>query len=171
MVGYPPVTPAPSQGPSSYAASGPPAVGARKTILRKKRYDISIWLQTGLTTLYLVLLIYYFVHLRHLAGMQPAIWRAGLLFLLLLVDISVIWLTVRSRRMACKSEPGAQQRETNQGVPLAGIGSNNPFSFHQNPATLADSLRPPQPAELDLQHSPGRSEQLARSHLNTPITG
>ncbi|KAJ2785794.1 hypothetical protein H4R18_000340 [Coemansia javaensis] len=81
------------------------ASGARALVkmAKKRRHDISIGLQSALSTAYAIELVYYFVRLRHLTNKRMAAWRATLMLVLLIVDIGLIWLTVCSKRRALAS--------------------------------------------------------------------
>ncbi|KAI9481873.1 hypothetical protein IWW42_003442 [Coemansia sp. RSA 1085] len=153
-------------------------------LMKKRRFDISIGLQSALSTVYAVELVFYFVRLRHLANKHLAAWRASIMLILLVVDIGLIWLTVRSKRSA--SEP-LQHRE--------------PYRYHADtfhgyaphesirPSTTPSNMPelPPYPVsfshvEANTQHmspathdmplnNPFASHEETRAHLNKPITG
>ncbi|KAJ2823343.1 hypothetical protein FBU31_004313 [Coemansia sp. 'formosensis'] len=79
-----------------------------QSLVKRKRFDISIGIQSALTFIYTAELVYYFVRLRHLAGTRPAVWRATIMFILLIVDVVLIWLTCRSKINATNAH-GSQQ--------------------------------------------------------------
>ncbi|KAJ2889752.1 hypothetical protein IWW38_004517 [Coemansia aciculifera] len=165
---------------------------ALQSLARRKRFDISIGIQSVLTFIYTAELVYYFVRLRHLAGIRPATWRATIMFLLLIVDVAFIWLTFRSKLNATKapseqrhlsdivSGPAYVHRPAN-GVQLDRVNHENPFADEMGPyyaepqAAAALSLQSPhapQPAHGLHSAHPSLStyNEPGRSHLNTPIT-
>ncbi|KAJ2635265.1 hypothetical protein GGF44_003364 [Coemansia sp. RSA 1694] len=166
-------------------------IRALQILAKRKRFDISIGIQSVLTFIYTAELVYYFVRLRHLAGTRPATWRATIMFILLIVDVAFIWLTFRSKSSATRASSGQQHigniisgpayihRPAN-GVQLDRVNHENPFADEMGPYyaepqdAVANSQSPhaPQPVHglhsahppLSAYHEPGRT------HLNTPIT-
>ncbi|KAJ1857075.1 hypothetical protein GGH12_002337 [Coemansia sp. RSA 1822] len=154
-------------------------------IAKKRRFDISIGLQSALSTVYAVELVFYFVRLRHLANKHLAAWRASLMLILLVIDIGLIWLTVRSKRSALAP---VQQRATPRYNAEAFQGYNNHDAIHAASAPSAPSHmpelppyqvslsgmaphhEPPATHEVPL-NNPFASHENTRSHLHTPITG
>ncbi|KAJ2359392.1 hypothetical protein IWW50_003697 [Coemansia erecta] len=144
---------------------------------KKRRFDISIGVQSALSTIYAVELVFYFVRLRHLANKHLAAWRASLMLILLVVDIGLIWLTVRCKRNAFASVQRATPRynaEAFQGyaghnaIPAASAPSPMPeLPPYRDPLTNMDT-----PVAHDVPLSnPFASNENNRTHLNTPITG
>ncbi|KAI8326531.1 hypothetical protein GQ54DRAFT_307518 [Martensiomyces pterosporus] len=194
MFEYPPAHTSTNAHTGRYPTDDASRQHAVRMLARKKKYNISIWFQSALAAVYTVELVYYSVRLKRLAGVQPAIWRAGLLLLLLVVDLSVIWLTVRSKNSALSrisplpspsvaaDRAGGQQPiddDDNNGVPMDRVRPERslqvpgqPFSYHMQ--LNANSPRAPAPATLDQQHPHGQDSHERsheRSHLNTPISG
>ncbi|KAJ1780267.1 hypothetical protein LPJ77_000496 [Coemansia sp. RSA 2523] len=152
---------------------------------KKRRFDISIGLQSALSTVYAVELVFYFVRSRHLANKHLAAWRASLMLILLVVDIGLIWLTVRSKRSVLAP---VQQRATHRYNAEAFQGYANHDAIRATLAPSAPLHMPELPpyqvlhSGMDLHHEPPATHQVplnnpfashenTRSHLNTPITG
>ncbi|KAJ2381703.1 hypothetical protein GGI05_005889, partial [Coemansia sp. RSA 2603] len=109
-------------------------IGALHSFAKKKRYDISIGLQVALSVIYTAELVYYFVRLRHLAGTQPAAWRASLMMILLILDIGMIWLTFRSKKVAINKSYVVSPVTNGPGAGFGGydINNNNPYATPMN---------------------------------------
>ncbi|KAJ2747218.1 hypothetical protein GGI20_000739 [Coemansia sp. BCRC 34301] len=166
-------------------------IRALHSLAKRKRFDISIGIQSVLTFIYTAELVYYFVRLRHLAGTRPAAWRATIMFILLIVDVAFIWLTVRSKSNA-SSAPSGQQHISNivsgpayvhgpaDGMQLDRVNYENPFAdemgpYYAEPHDMVANSQSPhalQPAHgLHSAHpSLAAHNEPGRSHLNTPIT-
>ncbi|KAJ2728083.1 hypothetical protein IW152_006071 [Coemansia sp. BCRC 34962] len=155
-------------------------IHALHNLAKHKRFDISIGIQSALTSIYTAELVYYFVRLRHLAGTRPAAWRATIMFILLIVDVVLIWLTVRSKSSAARVLSGQQHlsgaaagapyahRPAADGARVGGANLENPFAEHTLAEhTLAERAFAENPfAE---HHSPaGRSES---PHTPQPVHG
>ncbi|KAJ1829477.1 hypothetical protein LPJ56_000337 [Coemansia sp. RSA 2599] len=161
-------------------------VHALHSFAKKRRFDISIGLQGALSIIYLSELVYYFVRLRHLAGTQPAAWRASLMTILLILDLAMIWLTVRSKRTAIKGSPSSSPVANGTGAGFGGFGNQGPGPYatpmdrlgNQDSTHLpeygpynANAPRAPEPLNLNSTHpSLHINNEPRRSHLNTPIT-
>ncbi|KAJ2788783.1 hypothetical protein H4R20_007304 [Coemansia guatemalensis] len=159
-------------------------VRALADLAKKRRHDISIGLQSALSTIYAVELVFYFVRLRHLANRHLAAWRASLMLILLVVDIGLIWLTFRSKKnalsepahIATRYEAGTFQGYARHGVGVrAAASSPIPDLPPYHPSHSAMDPHAPRPsAATGHGHAGGNpfaSENITRSHLNTPITG
>ncbi|KAJ2866435.1 hypothetical protein GGH94_001555 [Coemansia aciculifera] len=162
-----------------------------QNLAKRKRFDISIGIQSALTFIYTAELVYYFVRLRHLAGTRPAAWRATIMFILLIVDVVLIWLTFR-----CKSnDTGARSSQQHLSTIVAGPAyihrpaggaqfdrgnHENPFAdemgpyYAEHPDTTASFQGPHAPQPAHGSHSAHPSlpayNESGRSRLNTPIT-
>ncbi|KAJ2011068.1 hypothetical protein GGI06_004679 [Coemansia sp. S85] len=159
-------------------------IRALQDLAKHKRFDISIGVQSALTSIYTAELVYYFVRLRHLAGTRPAAWRTTIMFLLLIVDVVLIWLTVRSKGNAARALSSQQHLSgiatgsvythgpAAGGAQVGGPNHENPFAEHHSQIGPSEGPYTPQPvhgshnAHLPL---PAYGES-GRSHLNTPIT-
>ncbi|KAJ2454579.1 hypothetical protein EV183_001450 [Coemansia sp. RSA 2336] len=150
-------------------------------LVKKRRFDISIGFQSALSTVYAVELVFYFVRLRHLANKHLAAWRASLMLILLVVDIGLIWLTVRSKRAA---EP-MQHREPYRYHADTFHGYAPHESIRPSPSNMPDlppypvsfshietgaQQMPPATHDVPL-NNPFASHEETRTHLNKPITG
>ncbi|KAJ2023922.1 hypothetical protein GGI10_004391 [Coemansia sp. RSA 2530] len=174
-------------------------IRALQDLAKHKRFDISIGVQSALTSIYTAELVYYFVRLRHAAGTRPAAWRATIMFMLLIVDVVLIWLTVRSKGNAARAlssqqhlsgiatgsvythgpaAGGAQVGGPQVGGPqvggaqVGGPNHENPFAEHHSQIGPSEGLYTPQPVHGSHNahlHLPAYGES-GRSHLNTPIT-
>ncbi|KAJ2757996.1 hypothetical protein IWQ56_006119, partial [Coemansia nantahalensis] len=100
MFDYPPVHTFGPQTSAGHCGRATACGRAVVEIAKRRRHDISIGLQSALSTVYAVELVFYFVRLRHLTNKNMAAWRASLMLLLLALDIAFIWLTVRNKRQA-----------------------------------------------------------------------
>ncbi|KAJ2162892.1 hypothetical protein GGF46_000275 [Coemansia sp. RSA 552] len=147
---------------------------------KKKRHDISIGIQSVLSTVYAVELVVYFIRLRHLANKNTAAWRTSLMLIPLVVDICLIWLTVRGKRSAVP--PPRPMPRYNPG-PF----SSHAAQEHAYPAAVSNNHMPELPpyqvslsgmdphAHSAMDHdaippNPFASHSDARAHLNKPIT-
>ncbi|KAJ1874656.1 hypothetical protein LPJ57_004774 [Coemansia sp. RSA 486] len=189
MVQYPPAYSNTNDRPTSSYYGNMAHVSTLHSFAKKKRFDISIGLQSALCVIYLSELIYYFVRLRHLAGTQPAAWRASLMAILLVLDLAMIWLTVRSKRAAVKGSASSSPAANGTGAGFGVFGNQGPNPY----ATPMDRLdgqngnynthlpefgsnngnapRAPEPLNLNSTHpSLQINNDPRRSHLNTPIT-
>ncbi|KAJ1830695.1 hypothetical protein IWW55_002199 [Coemansia sp. RSA 2706] len=176
MFGYPPFQ-------SAYAnhyGQAASRLHALADLAKQRRFDISIGLQSALSTVYAVELVFYFVRLRHLANKHLAAWRASLMLILLVVDIGLIWLTVRSKRNALAPVQRTTPRYTAEA--LAGYAGHGPIRPASAPSHTPElppyqvsmsHMDPHAPAaehDVDL-NNPFASREYPRTHLNTPITG
>ncbi|KAJ2079524.1 hypothetical protein H4R24_003724 [Coemansia sp. RSA 988] len=154
-------------------------------LAKKRRHDISIGLQSTLSTVYAIELVFYFVRLHHLANRHLAAWRASLMLILLVVDIGLIWLTFRNKKsslsepahIATRYEAGTFQGYARHNVSVPAAAAATPLSnlppYHVSPS-IADTHGPCPSAATGHGNSgsnPFASENTLRSHLNTPITG
>ncbi|KAJ1646111.1 hypothetical protein J3B02_002264 [Coemansia erecta] len=188
MVHYPPSYP--NDQPTNSYYGNMAHVHSLHNFAKKKRFDISIGLQSALSIIYLSELVYYFVRLRHLAGTQPAAWRASLMTILLILDLAMIWLTVRSKRTAIKGSASSSpvaNGETGTGFGVFGNQGPNPYATPMDRLDAqsgnysahhpelgpynANAPRAPEPLNLNSTHpSLHINNEPRRSHLNTPIT-
>ncbi|KAI7835091.1 hypothetical protein BX661DRAFT_10666 [Kickxella alabastrina] len=184
MLDYPPVYSANQTGNNSYGYVT--RISALQNLVKRKRYDISIWLQSGLSVIYATELVYYFIRLRSVAGARAASWRSGLMLVLLIMDIALIWLTVRSKKLDMCGHSVQANFSAANGVGMGPRGynveGNNPFAtpLHRIGAH-ADGNHATHLPELGRSHEPSpyvpapRAPEPAhaelRSHLHTPITG
>ncbi|KAJ2594273.1 hypothetical protein GGH99_005180 [Coemansia sp. RSA 1285] len=162
---------------------------------KRRRHDISIAIQSALSAIYAVELVFYFVRLRHLSGSHAAAWRASLMLSLLIIDICLVWLTVRSKKQQMRSTASPNLARFNRqyegeqhAAGYAGnLGVSAPEPGHDpapsNPfANMPmDRLGNPLPPPGDMPAHPHNQQQFYhehqqnhlgehRSRLNTPIT-
>ncbi|KAJ1668474.1 hypothetical protein IW140_000305 [Coemansia sp. RSA 1813] len=161
---------------------------------KRRRHDISIAVQSALSAVYAVELVFYFVRLRHLSGSHAAAWRASLMLSLLIIDMCLIWLTVRSKKQQVLQGSGspsiiryADRYGENQHQPahagnfgtVAPEQSHAPISSNPFADMPMDRFGGPLPGDM-LSHPHGQQQfhnehrqnhaSEPRSHLNTPIT-
>ncbi|KAJ1723097.1 hypothetical protein LPJ53_002537 [Coemansia erecta] len=179
MFHYPPAHNA--EQPSSRYYGQLAHIGALQSFAKKKRYDISIGLQAALSIIYTAELVYYFIRLRHLAGTQPAAWRASLMMILLILDVGMIWLTFRSKKAAIIKAYVVSPVANGGGAGFGGYDADNnaPYATPMNRIGdqnenrgpyHADAPRAPEPLNLNSTHPSLPHYTEPRSHLNTPIT-
>ncbi|KAJ2611401.1 hypothetical protein H4S08_003175 [Coemansia sp. RSA 1365] len=153
-------------------------------LIKKRCYDISIGLQSVLSTVYAAELVFYFIRLRHLAKGHSAAWRASLMLILLFVDFGLIWLTFRNKKSKLAESANNCTRYEARAFPdYAGHGVGVPAtalsplpnisSYRASPSATDPHV--PQPSVAAAHNSsegnPFASDTTTRSHLNTPITG
>ncbi|KAJ1798521.1 hypothetical protein LPJ59_002442 [Coemansia sp. RSA 2399] len=164
---------------------------------KRRRHDISIAVQSALSAVYAVELVFYFVRLRHLSGSHAAAWRASLMLSLLIIDMCLIWLTVKSKKAQLPNNSGSpaatvaryvdrygeiqhppvQTGNFGTAVPEQSHApvSSNPFAdmpMDRFGGALPGDNMPPRPHgqhQLYNEHHQNHASE-PRSRLNTPIT-
>ncbi|KAI9501905.1 hypothetical protein GGI25_000215 [Coemansia spiralis] len=154
---------------------------ALSSMAKRRRHDISIGIQSALSAVYAVELVFYFVRLRHLSGASTAAWRACLMFSLLILDMCLIWLTVRSKRKQVLESPHPHYTDNSgrhaNAAATGNFNSIEPAPHHVSTNPFADMpmnrFNGPLPDNAphmpeNYQHYNDRTS-AHRSHLNTPI--
>ncbi|KAJ2546268.1 hypothetical protein EV175_005663 [Coemansia sp. RSA 1933] len=162
---------------------------------KRRRHDISIAIQSALSAVYAVELVFYFVRLRHLSGSHAAAWRASLMLSLLVIDMCLIWLTVKSKKKqlpsnSAGSPTGARYVDRYGEIQHPPVHTTNfrtavpepthaPISSNPFADMPMDRFSDPMPGDIP-SHPHGQHQFYnehrqnnagePRSHLNTPIT-
>ncbi|PIA13418.1 hypothetical protein COEREDRAFT_89620 [Coemansia reversa NRRL 1564] len=184
MFDYPPMNPIRRATYTRSYGQAASKVRVLTDLVKKRRHDISIGLQSLLSTIYAVELVFYFIRLRHLASRHLAAWRASLMLILLVVDFGMIWLTFRSKKSKLSESANTCTRYENRafpnyaehgiGVPATALSSlPNSSSYRASPSAMGPNEPQPSAATThdNAEGNPFASDTITRSHLNTPITG